>query len=433
MIGGAQQAMNDLLRGFLNSGIEVTVVCPMLQNDDDGFLTDPNLEIIPIIPNVGRPLFPYERNEIMRLFASEAKRADVVWTLDASIPIDVPIPVVLTLDNFSYAEEMDSLWALNWDALIVPSKYLFKVVSTFVGPDHWEEPSPRIHLVPYGIDSLFFRPVNVENLAKRLSLSSDKRYLLFPHRPDPNKGFKTALDLTALLAKADSNFTLLIPVNETYEDDELFYTELKEYAKKLGITENVIFHPWIRSSDMAAYYSLGDWTLALGTFAEGFGLTPLQSISCNTPVISTRAGELRNHFPANMGVKYIDYGDVNAAESEILEGVSEDVIERGRQYVIDHFPISNTVNQHIECFERTKKNMSKFKPIVSKDRLKISPWCQIIGDKKIWNDYTMNVHYLDNTQWEVIELLLHGKHTIPFQKYEPRVKELLGEGILCFV
>ena len=83
-----------------------------------------------------RPLYPYEQLSNFQWIRKLSKPVDVIWSLDYTFPIDLPQPIVLSLDNFTYKEEMESFWDFNWDTLILPSKYLFNIAKSILDPMH---------------------------------------------------------------------------------------------------------------------------------------------------------------------------------------------------------------------------------------------------------------------------------------------------------
>src|SRR5262249_52906638 len=146
----------------------------------------------------------------------------------------------------------------------------------------WDGKPPPIYSVPCGIETDIFSPTSTDHLSSKLSLGRSELYLLFPHRPDPNKGFETALKTLKQLYQIGKDYKLLIPVSPTASsdpNDSKYYAALRSQAEQLGVGQSVIFHEWIHQNDLPAYFSLGNWCLVLSEVPEGFGLTPAQSVS----------------------------------------------------------------------------------------------------------------------------------------------------------
>jgi glycosyltransferase involved in cell wall biosynthesis len=62
-------------------------------------------------------------------------------------------------------------------------------------------------------------------------------------------------------------------------------------ARELGVEQNVIFTGWIAEEDKPALYS-GALFFAFLSLYEGFGLMPLEAMSCGTPVLAADAASL---------------------------------------------------------------------------------------------------------------------------------------------
>jgi glycosyltransferase involved in cell wall biosynthesis len=429
-LGGAQLIMRELLLGFAQAGLEVTVLCPESDRTDLLRLNS-NLRVLPKLKQVAnRPLFPYERTHNWRQVAVHAEQADVIWTLDDALPLQLPRPVVLTLDQFSYREEMESLLSLTWDVLIVSSRYLWEIAQAIVGPKFWEGEPPAIELIPYAIDTDFFSPVDPTDLRSRLGLSAAEPYLLFPHRPDPDKGFDVALKVLRALRDRRQDYKLLVPMNPAYKSDIRYYNSLRAKAEKMGIDSHLIFHRWVSLSDLPAYFSLAAWTLVLGSFPEGFGLTPVQSVSCGTPVISTRAGALGELFPPGHGVYYVPFHAVEEVVSNLEHRPLLQEMGRGRAFVKKIYSIERLVESHLKAFRAARKKTARYNPLAADASVRLSPWCHIVEDGVVWHDYRMRNYRLTPREWEIIRLSQDGGPPATLKGYKAQLSKLIARGII---
>jgi len=69
------------------------------------------------------------------------------------------------------------------------------------------------------------------------------------------------------------------------------YPDPRRQARALGIEDQVVFPGWIREADKPALYS-GAVAFVFPSIYEGFGLPPLEALSCGVPVIASRASSL---------------------------------------------------------------------------------------------------------------------------------------------
>jgi len=382
--GGAQLVTRDLILGLAESGINVRVLCPSTGNyENEDLLDHKRIEIMPVLKEKSvNELTVVDYLYNIQQAAKAMQDIDVIWTMDTSFPLFVSKPIVYTLGTIAYETEIEHLFRLNWDVLCVPSKFIFNIVDIIFNAKYWIPTPKPIKVIPFGVDLTHFSKKNSKNIMKKLGLSESSKYLLFPHRPDPNKGFIHALNIVEELIKYDEEYKLLIPkaplskLSERKKEKE-YIKILKKRALKIGNGEQVIFHDWISYSELPEYFSIGDWCLSLSLLPEGFGLIPIQSISCGTPVICTKSGALRNQFPLNHGVKYVDIKDINQIITHIQEKPSAIEMERGRKYVEKKYNIKKTVKEYINCFKTVRKNTSLYSPNINNKSIKM------IGKKMI--------------------------------------------------
>jgi len=438
--GGAQFLLRELILGFLASDIKVKVICPELDNLEQGdILKARNLEVLPVLKESkpDKELDLFERFHNIKKTTEAVQQADVIWSIDRSFPVRVSQPIVMTFDTIAYGIEMESFLNFNWDVLVVPSRYVLDVTSTFTEPQYWVEGTPpKITLIPNGISTKAFVKTDPTELCSSLGLSRFENYLLFPHRPDSSKGFKLALRVLKELLNRDQPYKLLIPtaplsIKSELEIDARFYDDLQKMVNHMDLASHVIFHRWISFNELPAYFSLGKWSLALGTIPEGFGFTPVQAISCGTPVISTKAGALRQLFPPSHGVQYVDFDDVNQIVESILAHPAESEIVRGQKHVKEYYSIERCVENYISCFKYATKNHNQFYPICGSPIYRISPWCHLGKSNRIWNDFQMKECVLNDREYNVLLMINWGKFSEEVAKqYHTEIDNLVNQGLI---
>jgi glycosyltransferase involved in cell wall biosynthesis len=433
--GGAQFVMRETLSGLVKHGMEITIICPATNRSD--LFSACGVEVLPVLKEKARrPLTLHERAENLHHVAVAANKSDVIWTLDRAFPLRVSQPIVLTLQTVAYEDELNSLLSFNWDVLVVASPYLESLARAVAGPGFWAGVPPPIRVIMNGIDTNFFVSSDPAELRRKLALPSG-RYILFPHRPEPAKGFDTALSALRQLVCSGFNYKLLIPtapqsVAHSLDKERRYYSRLSAKVKRLRLNSSVVFHPWITLKDLPAYYTLGEWCLTLSALPEGFGFTPVQSISCGTPVISTKAGSLRERFPANHGVKYVDVGAAEQVASEVLKSPSRSEIQSGRDYVDAKYSMKRCVEEYLDCFTKAQKKSSRYAPVKS-DTLRISPWCYFVGRRVIWHDLYMRRMELSEEEVSVIEQIAEGKDSTTTFQFPDAIQRLMARGLIALI
>ncbi|MGC9359336.1 MAG: glycosyltransferase family 4 protein [Anaerolineae bacterium] len=108
--------------------------------------------------------------------------------------------------------------------------------------------------------------------------------------------------------------------------DTAFAPDPRRVARELGLSNHVRFLGRLSASDMPALYA-GAMALVYPSRYEGFGLPPLEAISCGTPVIATRASSLPE--VVGEGGILVPPGD-GAALSDAMCALVEDAALRER-------------------------------------------------------------------------------------------------------
>lgn len=390
LAGGAQQFVHDLLLGLASRCTSITVLCP--DSSDDDLLDLGNtgrVDAVLIEPGPDSPT-PYERHWNARTFVRRAAEADVVLSIDRGVPAQVDKPVVLCLNTLSYTTEVDALFGLAWDEIIVPSEYMVRSLHAVIGPHTWVGDARPIHHIPYSLDLAHLRRRDPAPLRARLGLAPDRRFVLFPHRPDPRKGFLVALRAIEQAWRDDPSLQLLIPlppksVRAVRHQEEEFVAGLHAEVRDRAIGDAVAFHPWIELADMPAYCSLGTAVLALSTLPESFGLTPLQSIACGTPVIATPAGAQPTLLPPDHGMTIVPFNDPGAVAQALTRLPSSAAVAAGRRYIAAAYTPAGVADRYLQVLREAKRSHARYVP--GDGGLIQAPWCQSMPDGSIWHDF----------------------------------------------
>lgn len=431
--GGAQYAMREILAGLANHGMDITILCPETEHSE--LFTHERIETLPVLrEQVRKPLNLHDRLQNLSHIAAAAENADVVWTLDALFPLQIDQPIVLTLQTIAYEDELDSLFGFNWDVAVAASPYLASIVESVAGPGFWSGDAPEIRVIQNGINADLFIPTDPAPLQHKLGLPPGK-YILFPHRPEPAKGFDAALAALKRLVQTDPGYKLLIPtqpssVKYCLDKERRYYNRLLRKVEQLGLSSAVIFHPWIALEDLPAYYSLGQCCLVLSMLPEGFGFTPVQSVSCGTPVVSTKAGSLREKFPPDHGVTYVEVGDVSQIVSGVLADRQRLALHRGQEYVRVHYSIERCVKQYIDCFTDARKKRGRYLPGCKPEVLHLSPWCYFVGPRTVWHDLHMKPLELTHEEAALLHRIGTGLPLTNSESLTTPMARLLARGLI---
>jgi glycosyltransferase involved in cell wall biosynthesis len=139
----------------------------------------------------------------------------------------------------------------------------------------------EITVVHHGV-SADFRPLPVDELEEtRRRLELPDRFILFVGTIEPRKNLTTLLDAWAAVPDRPD---LVIAGGWGWK-----YEPIRDHIERLGGGIHLLGP--VQPEDLPALYNLAT-ALAHPAHYEGFGLTPLESMACGTPVVSSDAASL---------------------------------------------------------------------------------------------------------------------------------------------
>jgi N-acetyl-alpha-D-glucosaminyl L-malate synthase BshA len=130
--------------------------------------------------------------------------------------------------------------------------------------------------------------------------------------------------------------------------------EAEALAERLGVRAHIDFVGKQPQSEIREYLSVAD-LLLLPSLTESFGLTALEAMSCEVPVVATRVGGLPEVVEEG-GCGYLfDVGDVDAmaeAAARVLsdDAESERLGRRGREIAVSRFAAEKIIPQYEKLY-----------------------------------------------------------------------------------
>lgn len=164
----------------------------------------------------------------------------------------------------------------------------------------------------YGVDTSYFKPVSPsERLGLRAacSLPADRFVVLLSSRISHEKDPETIIRATAK-ARERGLDALLINLSGGHKAFLDIAERLYPGSTSSWILGRDAVHPM---TELAPYFQTAD-CVAQASFAEGLGLSTLESLACGTPVVATRVGGMATHLPGYARLSAPGNADAMAAE-----------------------------------------------------------------------------------------------------------------------
>ena len=196
------------------------------------------------------------------------------------------------------------------DGVICPSEIVYDLLVKY-------KVKVEKRVIPTGIElAKFERPEitseNIADLRGKLGISNQETMLLSLSRVSYEKNIQAVLAALPAVLEENPDVKLVVAGDGPYLSD------LKAQAKRLGITDAVVFTGMIAPSETALYYKAADFFISAST-SETQGLTYLESLASGTPIIAHGNPYLDNVINDKMfGTLYYEERDLAGA---ILEAV----------------------------------------------------------------------------------------------------------------
>jgi glycosyltransferase involved in cell wall biosynthesis len=172
----------------------------------------------------------------------------------------------------------ESIFANSLDGIITPSEFTQSLVD---------------RVLMRHIDMLIAYPgLNVSGLGgRRMRIDDGNVNLLFVGYLIPRKGVDTLVKSINILVKNRGLERLTLHVVGDAERDETYALGIREYCRKEGIEDHVIFHGRVSESDLQNLYETSD-IFVFPSLWEGFGMALAEAMSYGLPIVTTNAGAI---------------------------------------------------------------------------------------------------------------------------------------------
>jgi glycosyltransferase involved in cell wall biosynthesis len=178
-----------------------------------------------------------------------------------------------------------------------------------------------------GVDERFFHPLDLGAAAPLREAYGLDRYLLFVGVLSPIKNLEGILHAYARVRTPGLKLAIVGREYGTYCQDVI-----KPLIGRLQIEDGVALLGEIPDEVLPGMYA-GAKAVLYPSFAEGFGLPPVEAMACGTPVIASNVSSLPEALgDAGLLVDPLDIGAIAEGIERVLSdsGLRHELVERGR-------------------------------------------------------------------------------------------------------
>ena len=239
-------------------------------------------------------------------FMTDPRFYEWLWNLENEIRPNMPMVYYHVWDNLPYPTFNKAFYDSN-DCVVAISKLTEDIVKT-VSPD------VECLRIGHAVDTdVFCKEENTDMSTIAPNLPEDKFVFFWNNRNARRKQSGSLIWwFNEFLSKTDNKDALLVMHTEPFDPNG---QDLVQIIEHLGLEGNVLLSTKkMPSEELAKFYNYADCTINISD-AEGFGLSTLESLSCETPIIVTMTGGLQEQVTD--GIEWFGIG-LNPTSKSII-------------------------------------------------------------------------------------------------------------------
>ncbi|MBU3035915.1 glycosyltransferase family 4 protein [Tritonibacter mobilis] len=196
------------------------------------------------------------------------------------------------------------------------------IATSAKGAKYLEVPAQVVH---HGINTRDFTPTaDKPALRRKLGLPEEAILVGCYGRIRAQKGTDVFVDAMLEILKNHPKAVGVVMGRATEKHVD-FARDLRARVAAAGMQDRLLFPPEVPVWEVAQWYQALDLYVAPQRW-EGFGLTPLEAMSCGVPVVATRVGAFEELIAPDITGKLIDPGEV----SQMIEAIDAVLTPEGR-------------------------------------------------------------------------------------------------------
>ncbi|MCQ4336017.1 MAG: glycosyltransferase family 4 protein [Sulfolobales archaeon] len=288
-----------------------------------------------------RPDSIIELAELIKSFDSDVTVATYYLTAFSVWFSQNKNPFYLMLDFPELVEKNEGKLGLNMFYHSLKLPFSFITISSYTKQLIVENnPTAKVTIAHPGVDLNIFRP-------RRTNSRNQKKRVMVILRGSRHKGDEVALEVL-------KNVNKKVPIHAVFVGGKRL---VRHYSKTIGLDFEYSVFSNVSDEVLAELYSSSDVFL-FTSYAEGFGLPPLEAMACGTPVVMTDNKGSRDYAIDGFNALISQPGDVKSLSDNLLKALQDDklrerMIENGLE-TAKKFTWAKTV----ENFEKALKEIN---------------------------------------------------------------------------
>ncbi|MDP8262706.1 MAG: glycosyltransferase family 4 protein [Candidatus Ancaeobacter aquaticus] len=275
------------------------------------------------------------------------------------------VPLILTAHNvWDDNLFLELTHKVEWDHIIAVSHFIKREIIG-IGIDDRD-----ITVVHHGLDQNRFSPnTKPGNILKKFPRLKGRRIIFHPARMGLAKGCDTSIKAIQIVRKKFPDALLvlagsknIVDWGETQQKDIAYFVNLIKHFK----LEDHIMIDFYSLDEMKKIYALTEVVLYPSTASEPFGLTMLEAMASERPIIVTRAGGMPEIIKDGINgfvIPIRDFEIMAAKINTLLEDkrLKERLGYTGRQMVMSQYTKEKVTEDTVRVYENVLRDRKKKK------------------------------------------------------------------------
>jgi len=233
-----------------------------------------------------RAMVHQQRPDIL-WFMTDPRFFGWLWDIENEIRQQIPMVYYHVWDNYPYPN-FNKRWYLSNDYIACISKLTYDVVQTVC-------PEVNSTYLPHAVDDTVFKPREKKEVEEFRKLRGmEGKFICFWNNRNARRKQSGSLiywfkDFLDRVGHDKACLIMHTDVKDVHGQD------LEAIIHNLGLTEGQILFSQqkVENTDLAMIYNAVDLTINIAD-AEGFGLSTLESLACETPILVSMTGGLQD-------------------------------------------------------------------------------------------------------------------------------------------
>jgi mannosylfructose-phosphate synthase len=217
----------------------------------------------------------------------------------------------------------------------------------------------NVAVISPGVDIHTFRRPEPGEKETRTELPP--RYIFCLSRIDSNKGHDLLLDAFDIVRREVPDIDLVIgggSLKPRQRELEILST-MKKIIEEKSMGERVNVVGYVPDESLVPYYQQAELFVLPSVF-EPFGMTALEAMACDTPVVASRYGGIKNVISSGENGLLVDPHNAREFADAMIallkdRRLAESMAHKGRETIHNHFSWEVIAEKHIKFYSKFMK------------------------------------------------------------------------------